>query len=291
MGARVIWLLTAIFVAYAGICALMFMFQRTLQYVPQRGVLVPADWGLSEFRTFTVTTSDGIGIDLWHAPADGLTKPTVVLFHGNGGHMGYRADKALALREAGYGVLLAGYRGYGPNDGSPTEQGLYADGRAALDFLVKEGVSGQKVVLYGESLGSGVAVQLATERRVGAVILEAPFTSIPDAAAFHYPWLPVRPLIHDRYDSLSKVSDVKAPLLIVHGEQDRVVPIHLGRALFAAANEPKTAAWLSAAGHNDLMEHGLIRHVIDFLGRQGGAAKLPTLDQSVPKGTAMIPRP
>ncbi len=291
MGARVIWLLTAFLVAYAGICALMFIFQRNLQYVPERGVLVPADWGLGDFRTVTVTSADGVGIDLWYAPAEGLTKPTVVLFHGNGGHMGYRADKALALREAGYGVLLAGYRGYGPNDGSPTEQGLYADGRAALDFLVREGVSGQRVVLYGESLGSGVAVQLATERRAGAVILEAPFTSIPDAAAVHYPWLPVRGLIHDRYDSLSKIADIAAPLLIVHGELDRVVPIRLGRALFAKAEEPKAAAWVPGAGHNDLMDHGLMRYVTDFLHRQSGVADRPTIEQERATGTAIVPRP
>lgn len=291
MGGRVIWLFSAIFLAYAGVCALMFIFQRNLQYVPERGAIVPADWGLPDFRTVTVTTADGVGIDLWHAPADGLTKPTVVLFHGNGGHMGHRADKALALRRAGYGVLLAGYRGYGPNAGSPTEQGLYADGRAALDFLVREGVSGQRVVLYGESLGSGIAVQLATERRVGAVILEAPFTSIPDAAAIHYPWLPVRGLIKDRYDSLSRIADIRAPLLIVHGEQDRVVPIRLGCALFAKAAEPKVGVWVPGAGHNDLMDHGLMRHILAFLRRQSGAVEPPTLEQERKAGTAIVPRP
>lgn len=287
----VIWTIAAIFLVYSGICLAMFAFQRSLQYRPETGALTPGDWGLPDFRVVTVTAADGAPVDLWYAAAAGLTKPTVVLFHGNGGHMGHRADKARALVEQGYGVLLAGYRGYGPNPGSPTEEGLYMDGRAALDFLVREGVSGGRVALWGESLGTGVAVQLATERKVAAVILEAPYTSIPDAAAAHYPWLPVQLLVRDRFDSLRKIADVQGPVLVVHGEADTVVPVALGRRLFDAAPEPKAAAWVPGAGHMDLPAHGLYRIVLDFLHRQGRGAEAPVIDQPRQPGRSLATRP
>lgn len=287
-----LWLF-GLLLTYAAICVLLHAFQRSLVYLPDRQVAVPADAGLPDFRVVTVTTADGLGIDGWfHPPAD-PAKPTIILFHGNAGHVGYRADKAAAFRQAGFGVFLAGYRGYGGNAGTPTEQGLYADARAALDWLVRQGISGQKLVLYGESLGTGVATQMAAERRVAALVLEAPFTSLTDVAAGHYPIFPVRALLKDRFDSASKIASIGTALLVVHGERDRIVPTKLGKALFERAGQPKSAAWLPAAGHNDLMRHGLAERVIGFLdglGRPQGAGPT-TLDQTGPRrGTALTPR-
>lgn len=286
------WLI-GVLLAYGAICGLLYAFQRSLVYMPDRRVAVPADAGLSDFRVVTVTTADGLGIDGWFAPPRDPALPTIVLFHGNAGHAGYRADKARAFQQSGHGVFLAGYRGYGGNPGTPTEQGLHADARAALDWLVGQGISGQRLVLYGESLGTGVATTMATERKAAALVLEAPFTSLADAAASHYPVFPVRALLKDRFDSLSRIGNVNAPLLVVHGEKDRVVPTRLGKALFARAPEPKTAVWLPGAGHNDLMAHGLAEQVLHFLARLNrppGAAP-PTLDHQGPRrGTALIPR-
>ena len=167
-------------------------------------------------------------------------------------------------------MLLAEYRGYGGNPGTPSEEGFYADGRAALDFLAAREVPAARIVLYGESLGTGVAVQLALERRVGAVVLEAPFTSAVDVGADIYPFLPVRLLARDRFDSIAKIAAIGAPLLVLHGEADKVVPVRFGRALLAAARQPKEGVFVPGAGHADLYQHGGAGIVLDFLARRLG---------------------
>ena len=196
-----------------------------------------------------------------------VAAPTIAYFHGNAGNIADRGFKVRPFLDAGLGVLLVGYRGYGGNPGAPSEAGLFADGRAALDFLAGQGVPANRIVVFGESLGSGVAVLLASERRLGAVVLEAPFTSAADAGQRAYPFLPVRRLIRDRFDSLSRIGAIGAPLLIVHGECDRVVPADQGRRLLAAAAEPKEGVFLPEAGHNDAFEHGSVRLALEFLNR------------------------
>ncbi len=190
--------------------------------------------------------------------------------HGNAGNIAGRAPKVRRFLDRGYGVLLVGYRGYGGNPGAPSEQGLMADGGAALDFLAARGVGAAHTVLLGESLGSAVAVALASARAVGAVILEAPFTSVAEVGQRAYPFLPVRLLIEDRFDSLDRIGRVEAPLLIVHGEEDRVVPVAQGRRLLAAAKAPKQGVFLPHAGHNDLLRHGSVEVALEFLGRLFG---------------------
>lgn len=286
-----IWSLILGVVAYALVVAAFFFGQRRLIYLPHPQVETPGAWGAGALATVLCRTEDGLELAGWYRapPAGGSV---IVLFHGNAGHLGLRADKANFLLAAGHGVLLAGYRGYGGNPGQPSEKGLLADGRAWLDFLTREGVSGSRLVLWGESLGSGVAVRLATERRVGAVILEASFTSLTDVAAALYPWLPVRSLLLDRFDNLARLGDLRAPLLVAHGERDRIVPVRFGRALFAAAAEPKQAHWAEEGGHNDLTQYGLLEAVTAFLARLGRIDAPPpvTIDQVAPKGTALAKR-
>lgn len=262
-----IWLAAGA-VAYAALVGGMYALQRQLLYFPDKATPMPAAWGVPDMAPRRVTTADGLDIVGWYRPAAESSRPTVVLFHGNAGHVGFRGFKARVFLDAGFGVLLAGYRGYGGNPGEPTEEGLYRDARAALDALAADGIHGPRLVLYGESLGTGVAVAMAGERPVGAVILEAPYTSIPDVGARHYPILPVKPLMKDRFDSLSRIGSITAPLLIVHGEGDTVVPVEFGRALFAAAPDRKTGAFLRHAGHNDLYAHGAADVVLDFLDRE-----------------------
>jgi fermentation-respiration switch protein FrsA (DUF1100 family) len=170
-------------------------------------------------------------------------------------------------QKMGYGVLLVEYRGYGGNAGSPSEEGLYTDGRAALDWLSSRGVLSTSAILYGESLGSGIAVKLATERKVAGVILEAPFTSTTDVAASIYWMFPVRWLIWDRYDSLSRIKEINAPLLVMHGGADEVVPQAHGRALLDAALEPKLGYFPPEANHQDLVLHGAHDQVDDFIAK------------------------
>jgi len=166
--------------------------------------------------------------------------------------------------------MLAEYRGYGGNPGNPTEDGLMSDARAALAYLGGQGVSGQNLVLYGESLGTGMAVAMAAEAAVlgapvAAVVLEAPYTTIPDVAGAHYPFLPVRLLMKDHYDSLSRIARVNAPVFVTHGSEDWTVPQSLGRKLFGAAVQPKEAVWVDGAAHNDLFGPRVFQAILEFL--------------------------
>ncbi len=254
-------------VGYALLLGGCYALQRSLMYFPSAELPSPAAAGVPEMAAVRLATDDGLALVSWYAAARLPGAPTIAYFHGNAGNIADRAYKVRPMLDAGLGVLLVGYRAYGGNPGTPSEAGLFADGRAALDFLDTQGVLAERIVVFGESLGSGVAVYLASQRRLGAVILEAPFTSAADAGQRAYPFLPVRRLIRDRFDSLSRIETIGAPLLIVHGERDRIVPVDLGRRLLAAAAEPKEGVFLPEAGHNDTFEHGSIAIAMDFLNR------------------------
>lgn len=263
------YLLLAGLGAYLLVMALLFLFQRQIMYIPFGGQPDLAEAGLAgEMQPVTLKTEDGLALLAWYRPAATADRPTLVYFHGNAGHIGMRADKVRPYLQAGWGLLLVEYRGYGGNPGRPDEPGLYADGRAALAFLDATGVPPDRLVLYGESLGGAVAVQMATEHAAGALVLEAPLSSAGAVAQARYPIFPARWLVLDKYDSLAKITAVRIPLLLVHGERDSVIPPRLARALFEAAPEPKEAVFLPDAGHNDLHEHGLAELVLDFVNRR-----------------------
>lgn len=242
--------------AWLALVGCMYAAQRALMYFPG-GDLPPPPPPFAEAR---LRTADGLELVAWEAPPQ-EGRPTLVYFHGNAGTIAGRVFKVRPFLDAGYGVLLVSWRGYGGNPGAPSEEGLLADGRAALDYAARRG----PVVLFGESLGCGVAVRMAAERPVAAVILEAPFASAVDVGARHYWYLPVRLLMKDRFESIRRIGKARAPLLIVHGERDDVVPVEQGRRLLAAANEPKRGVFLLQAGHNDLFEHGAAAHELAFL--------------------------
>ena len=167
------------------------------------------------------------------------------------------------------GVLLAEYRGFGGNGGTPREQGLYADARAAIGFLGRQGVGPGRMVLFGESLGSGVAVQMATEYACAALVLEAPYSSVVDVAQDRYWMFPVKALVKDRYNSTAKIGKVRCPILIMHGTADRVIPIKFGERLFALAPSPKEMKVYPGLGHVGFDELGAFNAVLDFLRRHG----------------------
>lgn len=256
---------------YSALVGALYLMQRQIIYQPAQFLPSPAASGLPDMQTIRLNTEDGIRLTSWYRPAQG-GQPTMVYFHGNGGNIAGRAFKARPYLDAGFGLLMLEYRGYGGNPGEPSEQGLYADGRAGLEFLNREGVAPGRWVLYGESLGTGVAVQLAMEQAartpVGAVVLESPFTTMGDAAAAHYPFVPARTLLKDRYDSISKIGKIQAPLFVFLGENDGVIPPKLGKRLFQAAREPKEGRWIPGAGHNNLHEFGVSEMVIDFVRRK-----------------------
>ena len=167
------------------------------------------------------------------------------------------------------GVLLAEYRGFGGNSGSPSEQGFYDDARAAIAFLRQQGVEPGRMVFYGESLGSGVAVQMATEFACGALVLEAPYSSVADVAQGRYWMFPVKALVRDRYDSTAKIARVRCPIFIMHGTADRVIPIRYGERLYALAPAPKEMKVYPGLGHVGFDEVRGFDAVLDFLRRHG----------------------
>jgi fermentation-respiration switch protein FrsA (DUF1100 family) len=250
-------------ISYCLIAAALFLLQRRILFRPDRPrpdlprIVVPG------LREVTVTTPDGLPLLCWYLPPKGTSgggaDDRVVLYlHGNAGHIGHRAFRLGLYHSLGWGVLLLGYRGFGGNPGRPSEAGLLIDARAGLAAIRDMGFPPDRILLWGESLGSGVAVSLAAEQTVAAVLLEAPYTSIIDMGRRRFPFVPVRWLLLDRFDSLRTIRDVHAPVMVMHGARDRIVPVEMGRAVFDAANEPKEL-WIAVdAGHVDLVEAGAI---------------------------------
>jgi len=204
-----------------------------------------------DMQEVTLNTKDGLSLISWYKPAK-PNQPTIIYLHGNAGHIGHRMPLVRQLLDAGFGVLLLEYRGYGNNEGYPSEQGLYEDGYAAMRFLQARHIEPQQVILFGESLGSGVATELAVKYPVCALVLQSPFTSMTDLARYHYPWVFLKPW--DRFDSLSKIQSIHAPLLILHGAQDNIVPIAQGRKLFTQAQEPKKMLEFDESSHNNMWD-------------------------------------
>ena len=233
----------------SGLLALVWSQQRRLIYFPSRGPVPPAAAVLPNGQDVVLETDDGIRLGAWYFPVPG-GGPAVLVCNGNGGDRSGRVELAAALNRMGLSVLLFDYRGYGANPGKPSEDGTAADARAAQAWLAAQpGV--EKIVYFGESLGAAVAVGLAVERPPAALILRSPFTSLPDVGAMHYPWLPVRLLLTDRYPSIDRIGSVHVPVMVIAGDRDDIVPETLSRRLYDAANEPKRYVLVPGAGHND----------------------------------------
>jgi fermentation-respiration switch protein FrsA (DUF1100 family) len=259
-------LVLALVVLYAGVLAALFFAQRSLLYpgAGRDGPLPAAEARLAGFQDVALATPDGERlVGWWKPPQPGRT--LVLYFHGNGGSLRSRRARVEALAGQGRGVLLVSYRGYSGSTGAPTEDGLRTDARTAYDFAARS-VEPGRIVLYGESLGTGVAVRLATERPVGGLVLDAPYTSTAEVAAGLYWYVPVSWLMHDQYRSIDIISQVRAPILVMHGDQDRIIPFAYGERLFAAAPEPKRFLRLPGVGHTRVLESGGLAAVDAFLG-------------------------
>jgi uncharacterized protein len=240
---------------YAAIALVAYLGQRKLMYFPDRQRTLPAEVGLAGVEERTIETPDGERVVAWYGRAQ-PGKPTLLYFHGNGGSLSIRASRIARFMDEGWGVYMMTYRGYGGSTGSPSETVNVADARLAYAALVNEGVPTQSVVVYGESLGSGIAVRIAAELSVGGVILDAPYTSIVDVAARTYRFLPVRLFLIDRYETTRYIANIKAPLLILHGARDHVVPVAMGRELARLAPEPKQLVIFPNGNHSDLYIDG-----------------------------------
>lgn len=251
---------------YLLILLALFVFQRNLLYYPETTRPDPVRSGLSEMTPLTAKSADGLSLVSWYAEGK-PDQPIVVYFQGNAGNIGGRGHKVRPFLDAGFGVLLVGFRSYGGNPGSPSEQGLLEDTKAALSLL--EG-SARPLVFYGESLGTAVATITAAElansgKPVQALVLEAPFTSVTDAAQHHYFYVPVKWLLKDHFNQAARIKEVQAPVLIFHGERDNTMPIRFGRALYDITDEPKASKWYPNAGHNDLFDYGAGDLSVEFI--------------------------
>lgn len=197
-------------------------------------------------------TEDGVKLHGWFARRDSAIA-TLVISHGNAGNLSHRLPIIKTFRDLGFNVFMYDYRGYGRSEGSPTEEGVYRDGRAAFDYVIRRSdVDSTNVILFGTSLGGAVAVDVALDRPAAGMILESTFSSARDVARVAYPFLPAQFLLRSKFDSAEKIRSIRIPLLFLHGDQDSIIPISLGRKLFEAANEPKTFHVVSGADHNDI---------------------------------------
>lgn len=257
------WIAVIFLCAYVGVTGVLYVTQRSLMYFPDTTHTTPAQAGLPEAEEVPLVAADGVHITAWHvAPKE--QKPVILYFHGNGGALRYRVERFKKLIGDGIGLVALEYRGYGGNPGSPSERGLIADAEAAYGFAAAH-YSVQQIVPWGESLGSGVAAALAAEKPVGRVILEAPFTSAAAVAALRYWYVPVRLLMKDQFHTDTRIAKVKAPLLILHGVHDQVVPYAMGERLFALANQPKHIVRFLDGGHENLDANGALQAVARFL--------------------------
>ena len=261
-------------IGVTGVVLLLWVFQRSLIYFPVDAVPTPSDVGLREVETVTFPTTDGLTLNGWFVHAStSSSSVTFVVFNGNAGNRAYRASLAAWLQRRGVQVLLFDYRGYGGNEGIPTEAGLAADARAARTYLLtRKDVDASRLVYFGESLGSAVAIALAAQHPPAGLILRSPFTSLADVGQVHYPFLPVRFLLRDRFPSRDTIRQVRSPVLVIAGAADRIVPVDQSRQVYEATSLPKKLVILPAVDHNDpelLSGEAMVEAVVRFLEQLG----------------------
>jgi uncharacterized protein len=252
-------------VVYLIVLGLMYVLQRDLQYKPLKGEISVAGIPSTGLEKVTLITPDREAISAIYKPPVG-DAPVIIYVHGNGGNLMTRPKKIATYANSQFGLLAVSYRGYGDSTGSPSEAGLVQDAVAAFDWLQQRVNTKGNVVVVGESLGSGVAVQLSALRPVRALALEAPYANAVDIGAETYWYLPVRWLMKDQFRSSEFIGKVTVPLLVQHGTEDAVVPFQQGEALFALANEPKKFIALAGEGHEIIGDEKVWQREIAFFG-------------------------
>jgi uncharacterized protein len=258
------WIATVAVVVYLGTIALLYLKQREMLFpIPPVGRMSPAQAGFPEAEEHILTTADGEKVIVWHVPAK-PGRPVVLFFHGNGDFLAGRVSRFKGITADGTGLVALSFRGYAGSSGSPSEAGLMQDAAAAYAFTTAR-YEANRIVVWGFSLGSGVAVALASEHPIRALILEAPYTSTVDIAASILPLVPVGLLMRDQFRSDQRIARVAVPLLIMHGADDRAIAIRFGERLFAQAREPKRFVRFPGGGHENLDNFGAIETARQFI--------------------------
>ena len=262
---------------YLALVAGLYFAQRKLVFMPDPAHVAPASVGLTAAREITLQTPDGERLVAWWTPPK-AGNVVVLDLQGQGGAPSWRAGTIRYFTDAGYGVLTLAYRGYGGSTGSPSEPALISDAKLAYDWLRGRGIEDRRIVLFGESLGTGVAVQVAADRPVAGVILDSAYTSLVDVAQGRFPFVPVVPLMSDPFNSMAYIGRVTAPLLMIHGTDDRVVPYQFGQRLFASANEPKRLVTIPGGGHTVHFSQGPWAAIKPFLDGIASRSRLARID-------------
>ena len=256
--------LSSIVIAYFVVVVFIYFYQRNLLYHPSENNY-QNDEIKFDYEEVNIAVENEIKLKSWLINKDFKKLKTLLIFHGNAGDLSNRIYKLNELYKLEINILLISWRGFSGNKGSPTEKNLYKDAEAAIKWLNKKDVSNNQIILYGESLGTGIAVEMAKKNDFNSIILESPFTSIENSAKIYYPYLPVKYLLKDRYDTISKINMVKSPIMIMHGEKDDVVPFSMGKKLFEKANNPKHSYFTSTDDHMMEFNPELLKEIKNFI--------------------------
>tara|TARA_A100001011_G_scaffold109724_1_gene116293 strand:- start:7357 stop:8178 length:822 start_codon:yes stop_codon:yes gene_type:complete len=255
---------TIIFLCYLLVLIFVFFYQRNLLYHPFENNY-NTDTANFSYEEVFISTSDGKKLKAWFHIKDLKQKKTLVFFHGNAGDLRNRIYKLNLIKNFDINFLIVAYRGFSGNEGSPTEEGLYQDARDTLDWLNKQKIEDRQIIIYGESLGTGVSTEIAQNKKFAGIILESPFTSMVDAGKHYYFYLPVSLLLKDRYETIKKLKNIKIPILVMHGENDKIVPFHMGKKVFLEANEPKYSYFPKDDDHMMEYNENLLEALNKFL--------------------------
>lgn len=256
--------LSALAAIYVAVVGYLYVYQRQLIYVPDPRKVAPSEVGLTGVGEVVIDTPDGEKLVAWWAPPrDG--RAVIIDFQGQGGAPAHRAHRIKPFVDEGFGILTLAYRGFGGSTGRPSEAALVADGKLAFDWVRSRGIEPQRIVLFGESLGTGVAVQVAADRPAAGIILDSPYSSLTDVAQGRFPWIPVRWLMLDTFNSEQHIQRVTSPILMYHGDNDPIVPYPLGKKLYAAARSQKVLLTIPGGDHTVPFENGPWRAIKPFL--------------------------
>lgn len=256
------FLLVIIF--YLVVITYTFFFQRTLLYHPSENTYQNDQKNFDHQEVF-IPTEDGLNLKAWFHKKNSSNNTTILYLHGNAGDLSNRIYKLNELSKLNVNFLLLAWRGFSGNEGSPTEQGLYIDAKSAVTWLSNRGIKESEIILYGESLGTGVAIETSRNKIFKGVILESPYTSMVDLGKIYYPYLPVRLLLRDKFETYKKISEVQSPILILHGKLDTIVPFYMGKKIYDLSNPPKYFYFVDNDDHMMRFDENLIQSIKDFV--------------------------
>tara|TARA_B100001939_G_scaffold198811_1_gene170931 strand:+ start:1242 stop:2060 length:819 start_codon:yes stop_codon:yes gene_type:complete len=253
-----------IILVYFFLLVFLYFYQRNLMYHPNENNYFD-DKLLVNIEKVKIRTQDGLNLLGWYHEKDIIKNKTILFFHGNAGSLENRIHKLNHFQDMKVNFLIIAWRGFSGNQGKPSETGLYEDGESAIRWLLKKGIDEKNIVIYGESLGTGVATHLSQNRNFAGIILETPFTSMIDAAKKFYPYIPVSFLLKDKYENKNKIKNIKFPVLVMHGEKDQIVPFDMGKKIFEIANEPKYSYFTKYDNHMMEYDDSLVKTLNSFL--------------------------